>query len=220
VQIFIVGGEMKKWIIIVIYFFMVMQSAIAISQDTPRVIIRPGIHADIAPALELDRRVTIEYFKMLFTTYYTDLPIAYNPDYYLGLDLNFDKKLFADCVNMISCERLYVAFDQELGKLAGFVAFHKESDCVGEIYLLMIDKEYRRLGLGKKLIDAAINSMADIDFWGLYVHTHNQEARTFYASLGFEYLGLGPKADIKIYPGITYGQIFVYLGMPVRAHSN
>lgn len=186
------------------------------ARNDPRIIIRPGVQSDIAPALALDRRVTMEYFKMLFTTCYTDLPIAYDPEYYLGLDLNFDKKLFADCVNLIDCERLYVAFDQELGKLAGFVAFHKESDSVGEIYLLMIDKEYRRMGLGKKLVEAAITSMKDMDFWGLYVHAYNQEARTFYTSLGFEYMGLGPKAHIKIYPGITYGQIFVYLGMPVN----
>jgi ribosomal protein S18 acetylase RimI-like enzyme len=181
-----------------------------------RIIIRPGIKADINPALELDRQVTMEYFKMLFTTYYTDLPVAKDPDYYLNMDLNFDKNLFADCVNMIGCERLYVAFDQEREKLAGFVAFHRETDSVGEIYLLMIDKEYRRMRLGKKLIDAAINSMDDIDFWGLYVHMHNKEARNFYASLGFEYLGFGPKGDIKAYPGITYGQIFVYLGMFVN----
>lgn len=187
-----------------------------ILQAAPQILIRPGIQSDIASALELDRKVTMEYFKMLFTTYYTHLSIAYDPEYYLGLDLNFDKKLFADCVNQIGCERLYVAYDQQQHKLAGFVAYHRETDSIGEIYLLMIDKKYRRLGLGKKLVEAAISSMEDIDFWGLYVHAHNKEARNFYASLGFEYLGLGPKANIKIYPGITYGQIFVYLGLKVN----
>jgi ribosomal protein S18 acetylase RimI-like enzyme len=180
------------------------------------IVIRPGIQSDIAPALELDRAVTMEYFRMLFTTYYTHLPIAHNPEYYLNLDLNYDRRLFADCVNRIGCERLYVAFDKAHRKLAGFVAFHREIEGIGEIYLLMIDKNYRRMGLGKKLLDAAIHSMADVDFWGLYVHAYNEQARTFYASLGFEYLGLGLKADVKIYPGITYGQIFVYLGMSVK----
>lgn len=203
---------MIKRIIKAICFFVVICSV----RVMPDIIIRPGIQSDIAPALALDYEIMMEYFKPLFINYYGDMPLGKNPDYYLGLDFQYDTRMFADCVNLVGCERLYVAFDQELRKVAGFIAFHKDRDTTGEIDLLLINKEYRRMGIGKKLIAQAIASMKPITFCGVYVFSQNREALKFYYSYGFKDLGLGPKAEQKIYPGIFYRDVLVYLGMPIN----
>ncbi len=77
-----------------------------------------------------------------------------------------------------------------------------------EIDLLIIDKEYRRLGLGKKLIYAALETYKECKTCTVYCFSHNEKALAFYESQGFVVMGPGPKDRINNY-GISYAELYV-----------
>ena len=193
--------------ILAIVFSLValLNSSTALSEPA---LIRRASHDDIASALELDWRVSVEFFKPLFMHAY-QTTLGKDPDYYIELDMVNDKKVFTGCVNGEGKHHLYVACDEENMHVVGLILFHAHDETTFEIDLLLVDNAYRRLGLGKRLINAALEQFPSAETCIVYVFSHNEPALRFYESIGFVNLGPGPADRNTIY-GLTYEQVYVY----------
>lgn len=174
-----------------------------------QIIYRAATNNDIASSLDLDYRVSMEFFKPFFKDNYAHLSLGKDPDHALSLDLENDKKLFPDCVNMVDKDRLFVAYDDEKKFVVGLIVFHKEAAYLLEIDLLLIDKEYRTKGIGKNLVQKALSYFKDIKACGVHVFNKNYQAINFYQKLGFINKGSGPENKNTVY-GISYKEICVY----------
>jgi ribosomal protein S18 acetylase RimI-like enzyme len=67
-------------------------------------------------------------------------------------------------------------------RIAAFAIMHFGDD-VAHLNLLAVAPEHRRLGLGSQLMDWLKRTAVEL-------RTHNEAARTFYARLGFDQLGV------------------------------
>jgi ribosomal protein S18 acetylase RimI-like enzyme len=172
------------------------------------IIIRPAILSDIPSALDLDWRIAIEYFKPLFINNYSHTPLGKDPEYFLKLDQDNDQKMFFDCINLVASQRLYVAFDEKLQQVVGLIIFSKKESTILEIELLLIDKNYRKVGLGKKLVNTALEIYKECQTCIAYCFSYNKKALAFYESQGFVVMGPGPQDKITIY-GISYADLYV-----------
>jgi GNAT superfamily N-acetyltransferase len=112
--------------------------------------------------------------------------------------------------NMLRCLRnitnhndhvMYVLLkdDQMIGWIHGIYSLRVESDPFVEIGGLIIDKDFRRHGLGKLLVDKIIE-------WSLFRNCHmvrvrcniiRREANAFYLGIGFKELKQQKVYDIK-----------------------
>ena len=172
--------------------------------------VRSATHADIPEALNLSWKVSIEYFEPFFRSCYSEMSLGQDPLYYLKIDAMRDAQSFSECVSSEGFNRLYIACDQNTQKIVGLIVFHQEENNA-EIDLLLIDKEYRNKGIGKKLVFSAFQTFKSSALWQVYVFSRNEEALKFYRSLGFVDAGLGSKANQEMYPGISTGQVGVCL---------
>lgn len=171
------------------------------------ILVRPATLADIPEVLELDRRASFEYFKPLYTKAYAHLSLGKNPDYFLELDLKQDEQTFYELVKTPGDTRLHIAYDGELKRVAGLIVFHKEHEDIVELDLLLVDKDYRRMGIGKKLVRDAIATFKNIKTCLVYPIQHaNNETLRFYQSMGFKNMGVGPENKKNIY-GIKYSEM-------------
>jgi GNAT superfamily N-acetyltransferase len=194
------------WCLLLIFCFFSC-NAFAVNNSVD-IIIRPAILTDIPSAVDLDWCISMEYFKPLYSNYYSHTPIGKDPDYYLKMDCANDKQEFIDCINLVGRERLYVAFDEKTKKVVGLIVFLKKDQNILEIDLLLIDKKYRRRGLGKKLTNAALEEYKECKTCIVYCFSHNKEALAFYESQGFVIIGPGPEDRINNY-GISYAELYV-----------
>lgn len=95
--------------------------------------------------------------------------------------------------------------------------FHKD-DCLLEIDRLMVEQEYRRCGIGKKLIRQALTVFNEITICSLFVLKFgNEGARRFYESLGFVNLG-EPKIDKQIWEEVSHKDLHFYYQLDL-AHA-
>jgi GNAT superfamily N-acetyltransferase len=90
--------------------------------------------------------------------------------------------------------------DQMIGWIHGIYSMRIESDPFVEIGGLVIDKEFRRHGLGKFLVNKIIE-------WSLFRNCHmirvrcniiRKEANVFYASIGFKEIKQQKVYDMKV----------------------
>ena len=70
---------------------------------------------------------------------------------------------------------------------------------IGYIYNLGVDEKYRRKGVGKKLVESAINYFREngCEAVDLNVFWFNQEALKFYQNLGFDILDVSLRKEVK-----------------------
>ena len=74
---------------------------------------------------------------------------------------------------------------------AGFIAYYKKSFNQGYVWLLGVDKNFRRKGIGRKLLLHAIKDLQsqNVSFITIAVRSSNQGALALYKSVGFvEYI--------------------------------
>jgi len=92
----------------------------------------------------------------------------------------------------------------EIGKVVGFIHFttrrtvlHKRPS--GLIDEVVVSKDYRRKGVGRKLLSAAIEKCRQLGCCEIEVSTElaNREAIEFYRGFGFEERGLLLEMDIE-----------------------
>lgn len=90
--------------------------------------------------------------------------------------------------------------------------FHKE-DNILQLDLLLVGKEYKRHGIGTKLIKIALECFADATFCIVYpLRFGNNETLKFYESLGFINCGFGPENKLNSY-GVSYDKMHFFYKM-------
>lgn len=96
---------------------------------------------------------------------------------------------FSDWYKKIILILLYSYFVAEVnGKFTGFIIPRKIDNNVGEIYLIAVRKEYRRIGIGYKLLEKALTyfkgkNMSKCISW---VRLSNDAAKRTYLKAGFK----------------------------------
>ena len=89
-------------------------------------------------------------------------------------------------------ERWFMAYDSVAGKACGHVdlkGYSLRTSAHRCVLGIGIEEPYRALGLGKRLMETAIDFVREIDsidWLDLMVFAHNRPARKLYAALGFE----------------------------------
>lgn len=176
--------------------------------DMPNITIRKAIHDDLKELFELDKDVSYEYFLPVYSLGYAHLPLGKNPQYYLDLELEEDKKWFVDCIEEKAPELLWVADDRANDTVAGLIIAGNISDITMEINLLLILKKYRRHGIGKCLVQHALASFPDVSWCVVYpLRFANDDTLKFYQSVGFVNQGIPDIDRLNIY-GIPYKDMY------------
>lgn len=92
-------------------------------------------------------------------------------------------------------ERWFMALDTATGNVCGHVdlkGYTLRTSAHRCVLGIGIEEDYRALGLGKRLMEIAIDFVREIDtidWLDLMVFAHNTPARKLYATLGFEDVG-------------------------------
>ncbi len=173
------------------------------------IVIREAIQEDLPALFEFDRTISYEYFLPLYSTGYSHLPIGKDPEYYLALELEYEKQWFQECING-TAESLWIAYDQLHHTIAGLIIAHQESRHTMEIDLLFVAQEYRGKGIGKILIHHAIEEFPKIVTCEVYpLKFANDPTLTFYQAVGF--INQGEPADDKVnLHGIPYKDMYFH----------
>lgn len=161
------------------------------------IVVRPALQPDLKSIIEVDTHVSYEHFKPIFANHYANLWIGQYPDEFLEKDIKNDIENFEKCITDPSNDqKLLIAYDNSKQACVGFIIFHKDNNKL-VIDLLLIEKEYRNLGIGKKLMQRALTIFDNINICNLHVLKFgNEAAQKFYESLGFVNIG-EPPADSK-----------------------
>jgi len=96
---------------------------------------------------------------------------------------------------MATTIRSYLAI-KDKDKIIAFVALHIHTMVLAEIRSLIVQKEYREQGLGKKLILEAIKEARELQLKELLVLTYKKE---FFESLGFNEIAKESIPEPKIW---------------------
>lgn len=172
-------------------------------------VIRPANLADLPEILELDRKITFEFFKPLYLKSYTHLIEPNKVDYFLNKELANDQEIFPKAINDLNHEKLHIAYDDDKKHIVGFLLFHIEEEII-ELDLLLIDKNYRRKGIGKKLIINAIDTFKQAESVIVYpLSIDNIDTLNFYESIGFINFGPSPMEGTNAY-GVNYHKMHYY----------
>ncbi len=187
----------------------------------------------IKEIMEFDYRVSFEFFKPLYLKHYSHFEFGKNPDFYLEEEIKNDESFFEKCIQdqelesrlkesqqiffdeHIGKDRLLIAFDNKNQCIGGLISFSKNNDVL-TLELLLVDKKYRKQGIGKKLVKCAIETFKDIKEAIVYpVRFGNENTLKFYESLGFVNLGFGPKDKKNAY-GISYEEMHFYYKLVLK----
>ncbi len=157
------------------------------------IVLRLAQQADLTALLELDRQCSFEYWKPLFLAGYTHVPVGNQVDQMLEEELIADQKLFANAVSLSNNMRLLAAYNVEENKPVGLLLFDKADERSIQLDLLMVDKAYRRKGIGKQLIDRALAEFPAITICDVTpLRFANDQTIKFYEAYGFERIGFRP----------------------------
>jgi GNAT superfamily N-acetyltransferase len=180
-------------------------------------VVRPAELEDIPEIIHIDTRVALEYFKPIYQEHYAEYPFGKCADESLKREVEADRQAFTQCITAQNDEKLYIATDSEKNALAAFIFFHKDADAV-EVDLMCVDKPYRRLGVGKKLLARAIGTFADIKQCFLYtLLAGNAGTHQFYEKLGFT--GSPGSADRKNFYDIPHSDVYRYYTLDLAFSS-
>ncbi len=152
-----------------------------------QIIVREAYKDDLKKILQLDHDVSFEYFKPLYQQYYSAYEFGKNPDYYLLKEIEFDCAMFPSYVDRANPKYgLLIAVDTQQDTIAGFLLFHQEDTFAGYLDLFLIDKNYRKQGIGRLLFQNAMDYFADMKEWIVEPFQFGNDATLkFYESLGF-----------------------------------
>lgn len=178
--------------------------------------IRPATANDLPSILELDQRVTYEFFKPLLVYTYNHLGIKQNVDNDLEQELQDDVQTFPHIIQTKSTKQLHVACNTEKNILCGLLVFHKKENSEIILELLLIDKNYRNQGIGKMLVRSACKAFEGIKAVTVYpIQFNNENTLKFYESLGFKNLGVGPSDKVNSH-GIPYSDIYYHFKLDIH----
>lgn len=75
------------------------------------------------------------------------------------------------------------------GELVGYGCYHKNKSGSGEVIAIYLLRQFQGLGIGRKLIDALLEQLADCSSVSLWVLKGNHRAIGFYEHYGFRFDG-------------------------------
>ena len=136
--------------------------------------------------IKLDYKITFEFFKPLFIKLYSHLIESDKVDYFLNLELANDEKDFKETIKNKGNKRLYIAYDIDKKSIAGILLFHDKDDFV-ELDLLLVDEDYRKKGVCRKLVFNAISFFENIKSAVVYPFIiDNGDTLKFYESIDYK----------------------------------
>lgn len=162
--------------------------------------IRLADKSDLELLLQLDYEVSFEYFKPMYHKYYSQFAFGKNPDKFLMDEVRADREIFSDTILYQDDIKLFCAYDVGQQKCAGLLLIEQIHEDDLELELLLIHSQYRRHGIGKKLVYAGINSFTGAK--RCYVQPFrfgNDKTLVFYEKIGFKCLGLASADKFNSY---------------------
>lgn len=202
------GGKMELLKIKNLSFIFLLCTGPVYAGDN-RVVIRPAQIEDLPAILTLDYDVTFEFFKPLYIQSYSHLIDPAKVDYFLGSEVANDAKTFPNIITEQGNDRLHIAYDTSTKNVAGLLLFHKDEDLV-ELDLLLVGKDYRKMGAGRKLVYSTINTFEDTKAIIVYpLNKDNYATLKFYESIGFNNLGPALLDKKNVY-GVNYSDMYFY----------
>lgn len=157
---------------------------------------------DLKAIIELDVRISDEYFKPLFLQYSEFEGKEQDVEKMLSDEVESDTVWFTSCIAMEKEQRLYVAYNDTTP--VGFVACHKQDDTIVVIDLLMIDASCRGKGVGKQLIQTCVQTFPKVSACMLVVLDKNKQACVAYEKIGFVLMDEKPAFVREKYPAPRY----------------
>ncbi len=153
--------------------------------------IRLAQAGDLQSIYELDYKVSFDFFKPMLETSYKGYGLGKNVTAFLLEEVEYGKKLYPQLVaKPTGDQRLFCAWDTKNNKACGLCVMNKKNGNHLTVELLMIDSDYRRQGIGKRLVQEAMNSYDGIIICDVHPFRHdNDPTLKFYESLGFEKKG-------------------------------
>ena len=136
--------------------------------------------------VKADSEQHLEHARTLFREYTSSFAGETSFQHYLVLQ-NFEEELLYLPNGYVPPEGvLLLALEAE--KPAGCVAVRRLSSSVCEMKRLYVKPEFRRLGVGKKLVNAAIEKASGLGYERMRLDTlpSMKQAQALYASLGFK----------------------------------
>lgn len=125
------------------------------------------------------------------------------PDFSAYQKSSFYMKVIRDSDNLIGVIS-YFTHNYPDGVLIKNSCYEKYGDAIGMIWMLVVDRRYRKQGYGTKLIKHALDSMAkEVKFAIISVEKNNKLVRELYEKIGFKLLGEFETYPAEIVLGIT-----------------
>lgn len=199
---------MKKCTMLTVIFIVKICFTTTLQTRVSDIVFREANLSDLEELYKVDREVTYEYFLPLYKN--QALFSDKDPSFYFEQELERDKELFADCVNGNAKAKLFIAYNEVTKCILGFVLMSEESDAATiTIELLLILKEFRKKGIGRKLVYYGINSFPNAQQCWVYPLNFSSDAHFFYQSIGFVNRGI-PSIDKTTIYGISYKDIYYH----------
>lgn len=116
-----------------------------------------------------------------------------------------DKFFLSDPKNKIINRGGYVFFAILENSVVGTCALLKHSEDRMELAKMAVTKKYRGRGIGRKLLEAAIEKVQSLGMQNLYLQTNKslKEANILYSNFGFKKIKINP-LDSSVYQRETY----------------
>ncbi|OGB97498.1 hypothetical protein A3F06_03095 [candidate division TM6 bacterium RIFCSPHIGHO2_12_FULL_36_22] len=147
--------------------------------------IRKASANDVSSLAELYREVCYEYFKSIYVNAYSHLAIGKEPDVYLELAVKYEIDALTKAINFEESNSVLIASDTETKATVGMLRSSKVEEIAMLLDLMFIQKKYRKMGIGKSLINASIKYFNGIHTCLAYVYncTENQKVLKHYVYL-------------------------------------
>lgn len=177
-----------------------------ITQNQANIKIESASYADLDAILDLDNKITLEYFLPLCKKIFPKLK---EPASYLEEELENDSKIFRHAlINPKSKMTIQVARSTTTNKIAGFMALKQVNTDLVEIELLLVDQKYRGQKVGLKLIKTIFDVFKDAKACQVFPFQKDTTWK-FYEKAGFKRVGVGPEDKLNFY-GQKYSEVYYH----------
>lgn len=167
--------------------------------------IRSANLGDLQALLDLDAKVTAEYFLPLYQKIFSNLK---DPEAHLKQELQTDKEIFEEAILRPRARAIQMAIDEDANALAGFIVFNQQSDDLVLIELLVVSKDYRGQMIGNKLVNTVFQIYPHAKICDVYT-LQQDTVWQFYEKIGFAKLGVGPSNQTNFY-GQKYSEAYFW----------
>lgn len=167
--------------------------------------IRSANLCDMQALIELDAKVTAEYFLPLYKKIFPNLQ---DPEAHLKQELQVDEEIFEEATLNPRTRAIQIAFNEDVNELAGFIVFNQQSDDVVLIELLVVSKNYRGQKVGNNLVDTVFHIYPHAKICEVYT-LQQDTVWQFYEKIGFARLGVGPSNKTNFY-GQKYSEAYFW----------